>query len=127
MKAIGHLCMKLTGIGIAIFLFSFLGSQIPASSLLYGQTVTFAGTQTGVPTGAFSATFGVAVDERGDVFFPDIFGHAVMEALAVNGSIPANPTVLNLGSGFIEPYDVAVDGSGNVFVAETWQRTSTVL
>ena len=44
MKAIGHLCMKLTGIGIAIFVFSFLVSQIPASSLLYGQTVTFTGT-----------------------------------------------------------------------------------
>ena len=39
--------------------------------------------------------------------------------LAVNGSIPASPTINTLGSGFSFPDGVAVDGSGNVFVADT--------
>ena len=41
------------------------------------------------------------------------------EILAVNGSIPANPTINTLGSGFTYPVGVAVDGSGNVFVADS--------
>ena len=40
------------------------------------------------------------------------------EIVAVNGSIPASPTIRTLGSGFYYPYGVAVDGSGNVFVGE---------
>jgi streptogramin lyase len=42
----------------------------------------------------------------------------VKEIVAVNGSIPATPTILTLGSGFSDPLDVAVDASGNVFVAD---------
>jgi hypothetical protein len=39
--------------------------------------------------------------------------------VAVNGTIPAsNPTINTLGSGFICPVGVAVDGAGNVFVAD---------
>jgi sugar lactone lactonase YvrE len=70
---------------------------------------------------------GVAVDSSGDVFVAfganGFFGHepvinAVEEILAVNGSIPAAPTIVTLGSGFILPFGVAVDSSGNVYVAD---------
>jgi sugar lactone lactonase YvrE len=42
----------------------------------------------------------------------------VKEILAVGGVIPANPTINILGSGFSQPDGVAVDVSGNVFVAD---------
>ena len=44
--------------------------------------------------------------------------NAVKEIVAVNGSIPANPTIKTLASSFASPEGVAVDGSGNVFVAD---------
>ena len=47
----------------------------------------------------------------------------VYEIVAVNGSIPAsNPTINALGSGFNAPEGIAVDGSGNVFVADTYNN-----
>ncbi len=60
--------------------------------------------------------YGLAVDGSGDLFISE--GNAVEEILAVNGSIPANPTIQTLSTDFVEPNEVAVDGSGNVFVAD---------
>ena len=38
---------------------------------------------------------------------------------AVKKEIPAgNGTPITLGSGFVNPFTVAVDGSGNIFVAD---------
>ncbi len=82
------------------------------------QGVTFAGAQTTLGSG-FSSPPGVAVDGSGNVFVADTLNSAVKEILAVNGSIPANPTIKTLGSGFSYPVGVAVDNSGNVFVADT--------
>jgi hypothetical protein len=39
--------------------------------------------------------------------------------VAVNGVVSSSSTVNTIGSGFVRPYGVAVDGSGNVFVADT--------
>jgi sugar lactone lactonase YvrE len=58
---------------------------------------------------------GLAVDGSGNVYVAD---GVVKEMLAVNGSIPASPTIKTLGSG-ISAIAVAVDGSGNVFVANS--------
>jgi streptogramin lyase len=60
----------------------------------------------------------VAVDASGDLFVTDLAGNAVEEFVAVNGSLPASPTIRTLGSGFSWPYGVAVDGSGNVFIGD---------
>jgi streptogramin lyase len=38
---------------------------------------------------------------------------------AASGTVNSSSTVNVLGSGFSGPYGVAVDGSGNVFVADT--------
>ena len=64
----------------------------------------------------FTSPYGLAVDASGDVYVADTV--AVKEILAVNGVIPASPTVVSLGSGFSYPIGVAVDGSGNVYVAD---------
>ncbi|MEO7064301.1 MAG: hypothetical protein ABI082_11095, partial [Dokdonella sp.] len=41
-------------------------------------------------------------------------------ALITTGSLAAHAqTIVNLGSGFNQPYGVAVDSRGNVFVADT--------
>jgi large repetitive protein len=61
----------------------------------------------------------VAVDRNGNVFFVDEVDATVKEIVAVNGSIPAtNPTINTLGAAFIQPIGIAVDGAGNVFVAD---------
>jgi hypothetical protein len=60
-----------------------------------------------------------AVDASGNIF---VIGpswiHTVREIVAVNGSIPASPTIKTLGSGFVRPFGLALDGAGNVFVAD---------
>jgi sugar lactone lactonase YvrE len=54
------------------------------------------------------------VDSSGNVFFSDPGMLEIDELVAVNGSIPANPTLRTLTSGFTA-YSLAVDGSGNIF------------
>src|ERR1035437_3626825 len=71
----------------------------------------------------FSRPSAVAVDGSGNVFVADTGNHAVKEMLAVNGSIPASPTINTLGSGFSSPAALAVDQSGNVFVVDTGSNT----
>jgi len=82
------------------------------------QGVSFAGSQIVLGSG-FNQPYGVAVDASGDVFVTDTYNSQVKELVAVNGIIPANPTINTLGSGFNHPYGIAVDASGDVFIADT--------
>ncbi len=72
---------------------------------------------------SFQSPTGVARDASGNVYVADPVTPAVYEILAVNGSIPASPTIKTLSSGFTNPQDVAVDGSGNVYVADQIANT----
>jgi trimeric autotransporter adhesin len=60
----------------------------------------------------------VATDAAGNIYVADFTNNAVNEILAVNGVIPASPTIKTLGSGFDNPSGIAVDGAGDVFVAD---------
>jgi DNA-binding beta-propeller fold protein YncE len=71
----------------------------------------------------FSSPTGVAVDASGDVFVADPGHNAVKEIVAGSNGNPAgvvssSSTVNIVGSGFSLPHGVAVDGIGNVFVAD---------
>ena len=77
--------------------------------------------------GLFATATSVAVDGSGNLFIADqgndteypAVPSAVYKVLAVDGSIPASPTINALGSGFSNPSGVALDGSGNIYVADT--------
>jgi len=47
----------------------------------------------------------------------------VKEIVAVNGSIPASPTIKTLSSSFYYPAGVAVDGIGNVYLSDFGNNT----
>ena len=47
-----------------------------------------------------------------------LYSGAVKEIVAVSGVVSSSSTVNTIGSGFSYPEGVAVDGSGNVFVAD---------
>jgi sugar lactone lactonase YvrE len=60
-----------------------------------------------------------AVDTSGNVYVSDAYGGMVYELLAIDGSIPASPAMIPIGSGgWTVPAGLAVDGMGDVFVAD---------
>ena len=67
----------------------------------------------------FNLLVGVAVDLSGDVFVSDFGNNAVKELVAVNGVVPASPTINVLAGGFsgqTGPDGLTLDASGNVYV-----------
>ena len=83
-----------------------------------GPTIAFSPAAQTMLGSGFNVPEGVAVDASGNVFVADARNNAVKEIVAVNGVIPANPTIVTLGGGFSSPADAAEDGAGNVFVAD---------
>ncbi|MGB8478694.1 MAG: Ig-like domain repeat protein [Acidobacteriaceae bacterium] len=86
--------------------------------------VSSTSTVTAVGSG-FSNPLGVAVDRIGNVFVADTGNSAVKEIVAINTGkqsgqrqVSSTSPVNTVGSGFINPTGVAVDGSGNVFVSD---------
>jgi large repetitive protein len=84
-------------------------------SMAGAQTAHFAGAVQTLGSG-FSSPGGVAVDASGNVYVSNFNNNSVQEILAVNGSIPASPTIVTLSSSFAAPTNVAVDAKGDVFV-----------
>lgn len=68
--------------------------------------------------GGFLNPWGVAVDSNGNLYVLDFYSGGVFEILAVNGKIPNSPEVRNLASSVSGRIGVAVNGAGNVYVAD---------
>jgi len=92
---------------------SFCFCLLALASGLYAQ-VTFQGIQTTLASGFNYPEF-IAVDRWGNLYVADTDNEAIKEILAVNGSIPGNPTIVTLASGLSSPSGVAVDKNGNVY------------
>jgi hypothetical protein len=95
------------------------------SEVLAGQ-ITPTSVNARVLATALDKPYGLAVDSSGDVFVADLGtivtgDPEVKEIIAVNGSIPDSPSIVDLATsfGFDRPYSLAVDSSGNVYVADT--------
>jgi hypothetical protein len=102
-----------------------------------GSVTTLAGVggQTGSGDGAggsarFNSPHAVAVDGSGNVYVADFFNETIRE-ISPSGTVStiagsAGQTGFRDGTGvvarFNQPYGVAVDGSGNVYVADTYNR-----
>jgi len=96
------------------------GAAAPPAAL--AQTANFSGVVSTLGSG-FNYPTGVAVDASGDLFVADQSNSAVKEIVAgtggaASGQVNSSSTVTIVGSGFSEPAGVAVDASGDVFVAD---------
>jgi large repetitive protein len=106
---------------LAAWVAGLVCALVIAPLALEAQSVNFAGSQTTVASG-FADVVSIAADSNGNVYVADFGNSVVQEIVAVNGSIPASPTILTLGSGFNGPRGVAVDASGNVYVGDTYNN-----
>ena len=59
------------------------------------------------------------MDGSGNLYFTAVGSYVLREMLAVNGVVPASPTIKTIASGFGTVAFVTVDGSGNLYVADT--------
>jgi hypothetical protein len=95
-----------------------------------GVVTTLAGTGTGTAA-SFSPPFGVAVDGAGNVFVADTASNAirkitpagVVTTLAGTGDWSGSADGTGAAANFWLPGAVAVDGAGNVFVADSGNNT----
>ncbi len=74
-------------------------------------------------TTAVAANYPLALtlDGAGDLIWTDYGSAQILEAQAVNGALPASPTVIPLGTGVTwgAPGALALDGQGNAFIGDT--------
>lgn len=91
--------------------------------------VSASGTVTALGTAAspaFSGPTGVAVDAHGNVYVADTGNNLVREIVATAGVVSSSSTVITLNqsgaAAFNKPEGVAVDASGNVYVADTFDN-----
>lgn len=105
------------------------GGAVPAT--VYGTVSTFAGTTSGFVNGTgttnvkFALPRGVTIDASGNLYIADQTNNAirkitaagVVTTLAGSGAAGRN-NATGISATFNTPYDVTVDGSGNVYVAD---------
>src|SRR5262249_31046421 len=120
-----------------VFIADFNNNVIRELVKATGNILTVAGTGTagysgdgGPATAAqLNAPYGVAVDSSGNVFIADVNNHVIREIVQATGNIltlAGNGTAGYSGDGGLAtaaqlnaPNGVAVDGSGNVFIADS--------
>ena len=131
--------VALDGVG-NLYIAEYFGSRIRKVDAATGNISTVAGTGTfgfggdgGAATSAtLSYPFGVALDSAGNLYIADAFNHRIRKVDAATGNIS---TVAGTGtSGFggdggaatsatlSSPQGVALDGSGNLYIADTTNR-----
>jgi len=67
----------------------------------------------------FSEPASIAVDGNGDLFVTNVGSSTLYEMVAVNGEVPASPTIKTIGSGFGSIAFVTIDARGNLYVGDT--------
>ena len=90
---------------------------------VYAQTAHFIGAEITVGSG-FYEPFGLATDSQGNLYVGDSSTHTISEVLAVNGVIPASPTIRTLISGWTtvdEPWNLTVSSNGDLYVADFYE------
>ena len=108
----------LTGAGTA--------PEVTFTTVQSGTTPTYSPSATSIVGSAFQGPMGVAVDAAGNLFVADFYAGAVYEIQAGTGGAAAgtvtagapNVALATTFRGFVAPSAVAVDGGGDVFVAE---------
>jgi len=87
--------------------------------LTYPPTATLSSATSLLNIGSgFSQANGLAIDAAGNLYVGDLSPAKLYEIQAVNGVIPASPTISTLGGGFAGIWGTAVDAAGNVYVAD---------
>ncbi len=94
-----------------------LGIAWAACSPAASQTVNFSYAQAALGSGWLNPGAS-AVDAFGNVYVADTANNAVKEIVAVDGVIPASPTIVTLGASFSSPAALALDSLGNLYVAD---------
>jgi sugar lactone lactonase YvrE len=100
-------------------------------SILAGTAGVFGSAEGTGPSVQFSGPQGVAVDSSGNVYVADtgnstirkITSGGVSSTLAGSAGNPGNADGTGPTVQFSQPEGVAVDSSGNVYVADTWNHT----
>jgi len=100
-----------------------LSGAVVTSNSTYKNVVTVAGSGQGSLANQFSNPSGVAVDGSGNLYVADKENHRVQKCVAIDGTWACS-TFAGSGQGpdanqFSYPFGVAVDSSGNVYVADS--------
>ncbi len=112
-----HTIRKVASDGVVTTLVGFPGS---------------AGSANGVGGSArFSSPFGIAVDAAGNLFIADTYNHTIRKVtgektvttLAGSPGLPGSTDGTNSTARFSDPSGLAVDASGNIYVADTFNHT----
>jgi hypothetical protein len=99
-----------TGNDCALYELPAVNGSIPATPTILTVATTF-----GVSP---CDPYGIAFDAGGNLFVADPQASAIYEILAVNGTIPASPTIRTVESGLIDPAYIALDAAGDIFAAD---------
>jgi sugar lactone lactonase YvrE len=99
------------------------------SELLLNNDGTQTVVSSGYTGGGISYPNGVAVDGSGNVWVADFGGDALSELEGANGSIPGQPlspaTGFGVDAGLANPYGVALDSSGNIWISNSGSNAIT--